>query len=368
MTDTVLLADVVDHYRYSSMSAWKLDPINYPSAPSLSWNCFLYNYKPQIQSFCKADEPILKLIIENMRGGISSRGELTYANVYGRKTEHIVYLDMNNLYGKAMMMNLQVGDYKLLKMQEDEVIKLLETYDFDNSTVGFILDVDIDPPDNKEWFNGYPLFPEKIDDKLEATLYPKEHYLVHIAHLQLGVRLGYKLKKVHSVISFTQEAVMKHYIASNTESRKRAHDKFYENFYKLLNNSIYGKTCENPTRYRNRKILTRKDDIIKFLNSPMAYDFHILNDQTILSELKKKTVYKKPIMIGFTVLELSKMIMADFYYNVMKKHYGSKCKLMYTDTDSLVCHIVSRRHPSEDFKTVLKDRFEQTETVKFLDS
>jgi hypothetical protein len=157
---------------------------------------------------------------------------------------------------------------------------------------------------------------------------------------------------------------MKHYIVSNTEKRKQAPNKFFENFYKLLNNSIYGKTCENPMKYRNRKILTTKDDIIKFLNSPMAYDFHIINEQTILSENKKKIVYKKPIMIRFIVLELSKMIMADFYYNVMKDHYGSQCKLMYTDTDSLVCHIVSDHHPSEDFKTVLKNWFEQPETVK----
>jgi hypothetical protein len=96
----------------------------------------------------------------------------------------------------------------------------------------------------------------------------------------------------------------------------------------------------------------------------MAYDFHIINDQTILSETKKKTTYKKPIMIGFTVLELSKMIMADFYYNIMKKHYGSSCKLMYTDTDSLVCHIESDHHPSQDFKGILKNWFEQPETVK----
>jgi hypothetical protein len=67
-------------------------------------------------------------------------------------------------------------------------------------------------------------------------------------------------------------------------------------------------------------------------------------------------------MIGFTVLELSKMIMADSYYNVMKKNYGSRCKLMYIDTDSLVCHIVSDRHLSEDFKTVLRNWFEQPET------
>jgi hypothetical protein len=80
---------------------------------------------------------------------------------------------MNNLYGKAMMMNLPIGNYQLLKMEEAEVHKLFETYDFNNSTIGFILDVDIDPPDNKELFNGYSLFPEKIDGKLEATLYPK---------------------------------------------------------------------------------------------------------------------------------------------------------------------------------------------------
>jgi hypothetical protein len=96
----------------------------------------------------------------------------------------------------------------------------------------------------------------------------------------------------------------------------------------------------------------------------MVYDFHIINDQTILSETKKKTTYRKPIMIGFTVLELSKMIMADFYYNVMKKHYGSRCKLMYTDTDSLVCHIASDHHPSQDFKGILKNWFEQPEAVK----
>jgi hypothetical protein len=298
-----------------------------------------------------------------MRGGISSRGELTYANVYD-KNEYIAYLDMNNLYGKAMMMNLPIGGYQLIKMEEREVHKLLKFYDFNNSALGYILEVDIDPPDNKSWFNGYPLFPEKIDGKLEATLYPKKNYLVHIAYLQLGVRLGYKLKKVHTVIRFTQDAILKHYIVSNTEKRKQAPNKFFENFYKLLNNSIYGKTCENPLKYRNRKILTRKDDIIKFLNSPMAYDFHIINDQTILSETKKKTTYKKPIMIGFTVLELSKMIMADFYYNVMKKHYGDKCKLMYTDTDSLVCHIVSDHHPSQDFQGPLKNWFEQPETVK----
>jgi hypothetical protein len=84
----------------------------------------------------------------------------------------------------------------------------------------------------------------------------------------------------------------------------------------------------------------------------------------LLAEVKRKTIYKKPIMIGFTVLEISKMLMDDFYYNTMKKYYGSNCKLLYTDTDSLVCHITSDKDPQVDFKTVLKDKFEQPETPK----
>jgi hypothetical protein len=368
-SDVVLLADVMESYRKISIETWGLDPINFPSAPSLSWNNFVYYYKPKIELFCQDDEQILKMVVNNMRGGICSRGELTFANVYGKKNEYIAYLDMNNLYGKAMMMKLPVGEYQLILPKCTDPNRFTEkilNYNFENSTYGYLLEADIDPPDNKEWFNGYPLFPEKVDGKLECTLFPKRNYLVHIAYLQLGLRLGYKLVKVHRLIKFRHEKVLEQYIKANTEYRKKAPNSFYENYYKLLNNSIYGKTCENPLRYRNRKILTTKKDIIKFLNSERAYDFHIINDETLLAEVKKRTIYKKPIMIGFTVLELSKMLMADFYYNVMKKHYGKNCKLLYTDTDSLVCHIVSNKDLSNEFRTnpALKDRFEQPETAK----
>jgi hypothetical protein len=134
-----------------------------------------------------------------MRGGICSRGELTFANVYGKKNEYIAYLDMNNLYGKAMMMNLPVGEYKLIIPNISNYQKFIDSvlkYNFENSRYGYLLEVDIDPPENKDLFNGYPLFPEKVDGKLECTLFPKRNYLVHIAYLQLGMKLGYKLVKV----------------------------------------------------------------------------------------------------------------------------------------------------------------------------
>jgi hypothetical protein len=91
----------------------------------------------------------------------------------------------------------------------------------------------------------------------------------------------------------------------------------------------------------------------------------VINDNTVLVELSKdKTIYKKPIMIGFTVLELSKMLMADFYYNVMKRYYGDRCKLIYTDTDSSVCYLKTQ-DPMKDFSSPdLKDFFELPDTVK----
>jgi hypothetical protein len=139
--------------------------------------------KKKIHHFGEGDENILKLIINNMRGGICSRGELTYMNVYNKPGEHIVYLDMNNLYGKAMILNLPVSDYELDENEYEGqgILNEILNYDFMNEKTGYILECDIDPPDNKELFNGYPLFPEKIDLKLEVTLLPKRHYFVHIA-------------------------------------------------------------------------------------------------------------------------------------------------------------------------------------------
>jgi hypothetical protein len=159
---------------------------------------------------------------------------------------------------------LPVSDYELDENEYEgkDILNEILNYDFMNEKTGYILECDIDPPDNKELFNGYPLFPEKIDAKLETTLLPKRHYLVHIAYLQLGLKLGYKLLKVYRIISFTQKPIMRDYIEYNNNGRKNAKNKFMENYFKLMNNSLYGNTCENPLKYRNRKILTRRVDII----------------------------------------------------------------------------------------------------------
>ncbi|MCS7318095.1 MAG: DNA polymerase [Candidatus Dojkabacteria bacterium] len=367
-SDVVLLADCFESYRRLSKRIYGLDPALFVSAPSLSWNAFLKFTQSKIQTFedSENDKQILKIIIDNMRGGICSRGELIYANTVDKKDETILYFDMVNLYGRAMLCPLPIENYKIFEPTDDieQIKKFVLHYNFEKNENGYILICDIDVPDNKDFFKGYPLFPEKINKKLEGTLLPKKNYAVHICHLKLGLELGYKLINVHKIIKFTQKPIMKDYILFNTEQRKKSTSEYYENFFKLLNNSIYGKTCENPLKYRTRKILTSHNEIVKFLNGNSCYDFHWIDDGVLLGEYSKQVEYNKPIIIGFVVLELSKMFMGDFYYNVMKKHFGDKCKLIYTDTDSLVCHISGSKEPMKELNEKYKDRFEQPETKK----
>ena len=140
--------------------------------------------------------------------------------------------------------------------------------------VGAILEVDLEYPEElHELHNGYPLAPERskvpatwlseyqqnlakeLDiandevEKLLLTLKDKKNYVLHYRNLQLYLKIGLKLTKVHRVLTFNQEPWMEKYISFNTEERKKAKCKFEEDFFKLMNNSVFGKTIEN---LRNR--------------------------------------------------------------------------------------------------------------------
>jgi hypothetical protein len=135
----------------------------------------------------------------------------------------------------------------------------------------------------------YPLFPEKIDGKLKATLYPKVRYKAHIANLRLGMELGYKITKIHRGIKFHQERFMAPYINKLAESRRKNKNiPSLSEFYKLMMNSLFGKTCENPENYRRFKLLYDNDLGMKIMNSlNNIKDYHLIdpNHDIILLEL-----------------------------------------------------------------------------------
>ena len=176
-------------------------------------------------------------------------------------------------------------------------------------------------------------------EKLVLTLEDKERYVVHYSNLQFYLRQGMRLKKVHRVIEFDQEPWMEPYIRMNTEFRKQAKSDFETDLHKQMNNSVFGKTMENLRNRVDVKIVRawETDKIRKLTSSPSYAKYTISgNDMAGIHMHKTKLILNKPVYTGMTILDNSKILMYDFFYNHLKARYGQKCELIYTDTDSLI--------------------------------
>ena len=144
-----------------------------------------------------------------------------------------------------------------LSMFTEDFIK---SYD-EEGDVGYLLVVDIEYPKTLRMLHSdLPFLPEKMKidkcPKLVCNVTDKENYSIHIVALKQALNHGLVLKKVHSVISFRQEAWLKPYIDLNTELRKNAKNEFEKDFYKFKINSIYGKTVQNDRKHRDIKLVT----------------------------------------------------------------------------------------------------------------
>ena len=234
-----------------------------------------------------------------------------------------------------------------------------------NAKKGWILEVDLGYPEElHDLHDGYPLAPEKRatepwkmseyqlmadlgleppnTEKLVLTLEDKEKYVTHYKNLQFYLSQGMRLKKVHRVLEFNQEPWMEPYIRITTEFRKQAKSDFETNFYKQMNNSVFGKTMENLRNRVEVKIVRawEANKIRKLVSDPSFHNFELFShDMSGIHMNKKRLVLNKPVYTGMTILDTSKLLMYDFYYNHLKAIYGSKCELIYTDTDSLLLDI-----------------------------
>ena len=146
-----------------------------------------------------------------------------------------------------------------------------------------------------------------------------------------------EIKEVHQVLEFRQAAWMKSYIDFNTEMRKKATSTFQNNFYKLMNVSVFGKTMETVRKHKHIELCHAQKRLLKLTAKPTYKSSKTFTEDLVAVELTKAQVKLcKPSYTGMCILDLSKLAMYDFYYNYLKKKYGEKMQLQMTDTDSLL--------------------------------
>ena len=190
----------------------------------------------------------------------------------------------------------------------------------------------------------------------------KKKYVVHISILKQALNHRLKLKKVHRVIEFNQEAWLKKYIDMNTELRKKASNDFEKDFFKLMNNAVFGKTMENVRKHRDIKLVKTDYKRNKLVTEPNYHKMNLISENLSIIEMKKvKTKMNKSIYLGLSILEISKIIMYEFWYDYMKKKYGDMVKLCYMDTDSLIMNIKTK----DFYKDIARDVEERFDTSNY---
>ena len=164
-----------------------------------------------------------------------------------------------------------------------------------------------------------PFLPErkKLEklEKLVCSIEDKDKDVIHIRALKQALNNGLKLKNVHRVIKFQQKAWLKSYIDMNTKLRKEAKNEFEKDFFKLMNNSVFGKTMENVRKHRDIKLVTTEEKGIKLVSEPNYHTTKHFSDNLLAIEMKKtKAKVNKPVYLGMSILDISKTLMYEFWY------------------------------------------------------
>ena len=199
----------------------------------------------------------------------------------------------------------------------------------------------------KNLHSDLPFLPERMvlnnTKKLVCNLNDKKNYIVHINVLKQALDHELKLKKVHRIIEFEQEAWLKEYIDVNTELRKKATNDFEKDFFKLMNNAVFRKTMENVRKHRDIKLVKSDKKRNKLVPEPNFHTMKLIVNNLEIIEMKKvKVKMNKPIYLGLSILDISKITMYEFWYDYVKIKYQDKARLCYMDTNSFVVNIKTK--------------------------
>ena len=223
----------------------------------------------------------------------------------------------------------------------------------ENNDNGYILEVDVKYPKRlHELHSDLPFLSERMEvnnsEKLVCNLFNKKKYVAHIN----------ALKKIHRVIKFNQKEWLKPYIDMNTELRKAAKNHFEKDLFKLMNNSVLGKTMESIRKHRDIKLVTTDKKRSKLVSEPNYHTINLFSEDLSIIEMKKtKVKMNESIYLGLSILEISKTLMYEFWYDYMKPKYNDHVKLCYMDTDSFIINIKTNDF-YEDIACDVENRFD----------
>ena len=286
--DVLLLTDIFRNYIDTCKKAYGINPLYSYSTPSFTWKADLKMTGVTLDYI--TDDKLRLLLENNIRGGPSACMGSRYVKKGERK---IVYEDVNNLYGWSMSQYLPTGDFREFKVTRSSLKTIFRTPD--NDEHGFLIECDLEYPNSihektkyfpfllekktikVEDFSPYMIInkPEKYKprEKLIMDQTNKQRYFLHYRDLKFYIRHGIEVLSIHTVYRFKQSPWPAKYIKNKTEQRKKAKTEFEKHFYKLMNNSFYGKTIESIRKRLNLDLID-KSDIHKILNrqSKLSFD------------------------------------------------------------------------------------------------
>ena len=275
-------------------------------------------------------------------------------------TRYLQYLDANNSYGWAMSQPLPTRGFHWVDIKPEDVSKLANY-----SEKGYLLEVNVHyPRELHDYHNDLPFMCEHMVigevEKLVPNLYYKKRYVIHIRALDQALKHGLVLERIHRAIEFKQSTWMKEYIDFNTKLRTAAANGFEKDFYKLMNNLVFGKTMEYIRKHTNIKLITNREAYLKAVMKPNFKSGTLFGENLMGCEMGKiKIVMNKPVYLGQAILDLSKIVMYEFHYDYMKQKYPEGLTLCYMDTDSLIYDIKTDDF-FKDLAEDVKDRFDMS--------
>lgn len=359
--DVTLLCDIMEDFRNNCFSSYGLDPLHSYTSPGLAWQAMLKETKCVLELLTDID--MVLMVEAGVRGGLTQcvtrhvKANNKYIPSFDptKKSTYLGYFDSNNLYGFSMSQPLPYGNFKWIDPTSlPDVMQIPQ-----NGDIGYIIEADYEYPDSlHDYHYDLPFLPQSMippegkHSKLMMTLENKTKYIAHFWIVQQALHAGLVITKIHRVLQFSQSCWLKPYISNNTIRRASAVTSSQKEFYKLMNNAIFGKTLENKRKHKDVKLVRNDKNLIKLVQKPNFKTSIIINN-TLVAVCMDRTFVKmnRPLYVGMCILDISKTHMYDFHYNKMVPFYGREnIGITYTDTDAYL-YFINTMDMYEDLRT-----------------